>query len=242
LHLIVVAAGICAAAAILRPDPANAQSFDCRQVRNQDEMLICREPDLARLDQQLATLYREQLGKIPKERQDDFQRHENHFLNARRRCGEHHSCIEQSYRNRIKELEDFVSEAQREEHGVAAPDLGSEPRDRPSTRSERPVEPSGSSSATAPATSPQEPRAEGEIGGAAGNPAALPEPQLTETPHKTTGKPEHRIRHSRDTDSAPPSASASGSSTEQPAPDRQATTNDALEKPTIKWVDSAPTR
>src|SRR6266700_187044 len=69
LHLIVVATGLLAAAAALRPDPAHAQSFDCRQARHQDEMVICHEPALAHLDQQLATLYREQIAKIPKERQ-----------------------------------------------------------------------------------------------------------------------------------------------------------------------------
>ena len=107
-----------------------------------DEMLICREPDLAHLDQQLATLYREQFGKVPRERQDEFQRHESLFLHARRKCSEDYRCIDQSYRNRIKELEDFLSEAQREETTGTAPSADAnserpvESRDRRSTRSE----------------------------------------------------------------------------------------------------------
>jgi uncharacterized protein len=153
LHFIAVAAGLCAAAAILRPDPANAQSFDCRQARHPDEMLICREPELAQLDQQLATLYREQIGKIPKERQDDFQQHETLFLNARHRCRDDYRCIEQSYRNRINELEGFLSEARREEtSGATAPaDIEAErstsPRGHWSSRSE--LEASGSADAAA---------------------------------------------------------------------------------------------
>src|SRR5260370_5130492 len=44
--------------------PAGAQSFDCRAARYPDELTICRESDLARLAQQLATLYHRQMAHL----------------------------------------------------------------------------------------------------------------------------------------------------------------------------------
>jgi len=225
LRLIIgVATGLVAAAA-----SASAQSFDCREARHRDEMLICREPDLAHLDQQLATLYREQFGKVPRERQDEFQRHESLFLHARRKCSEDYRCIEQSYRNRIKELEDFLSEAQREETTSTTPSADAnserpvEPREPRSTRSERPPEPSGSSN---PAASQAQSRPESDMTGIGVNPAGAAEPQWIEAPRKATGTSEHRSKPTRTTAAA------------TPAPP----TNDAPAKPTIQWVDPPPAR
>ena len=231
-------------------------------------MLICREPDLAHLDQQLATLYREQFGKVPRERQDEFQRHESLFLHARRKCSEDYRCIEQSYRNRIKELEDFLSEAQREETTSTPPSADAnserpvEPRDRRSTRSERPPEPSGSSN---PAASQVQSRPESEATGIAANPPGGPEPQSIEAPKKAAA--EHRSKPRRATgESDATSIAANPAGTAEPqwteAP-RKATgtsehrskptrttaaatpappTNDAPAKPTIQWVDPPPAR
>src|SRR5258707_37990 len=111
-RLIAVAICLLATAASLRP--ASAQSFDCREARNRDEVLICERPGLAQLDQQLSTLYRQKIGNLPKERQDEFRQHEAYFLHARRGCHENYHCIEQSDKNRIQELENFASEEERE--------------------------------------------------------------------------------------------------------------------------------
>src|SRR5437016_1517483 len=46
------------AALAMPPAIAAAQSFDCRAARSADEMTICQNGDLARLDQQLAAAYR----------------------------------------------------------------------------------------------------------------------------------------------------------------------------------------
>jgi len=219
----IVATGLLAAAAALRPDPARAQSFDCRHARHQDEMVICHEPALAHLDQQLATLYRAQIAKIPKERQDAFQQHEALFLRARQKCQEDARCIEQSYRNRIKELEGFLSEARQEEQDSTTPSAEGQrerplrQRDHRTTRSERPPEPSGSSSASAPRI---QSRPESDTAGI----AAAPEPQSTEAPRKAAGTSEHRSKPSRATAAATPP------------------TNDAPAKPTIQWVDPPPVR
>jgi uncharacterized protein len=234
LRFIVVATGVFAAAS-LWPGPASAQSFDCREARDRDELLICEQPGLARLDQQLATLYRQKIGDIPKEQQDAFHQHETNFLNARRQCGEHYHCIEQSYRNRIKELEDLASEEERERSSNVTPsaDAQSErpirPRDHRSTRSEPPPEPSGSSSAAA-------------------NPTEAAEPQSTERSDalKKASRPaEHHAKPNRatTTTAADPQLSATpgGMTAEPAASDRQPAKSESP-KPTIRWVDPAPAR
>lgn len=97
------------AAAALAPRHASAQSFDCRAAHYPDEIAICRDSDLAWLDQRLATTYRRDIGALPSDRRDEFQRHEIYFLNARRRCGFDRQCIAQSYRNRMQELEKLMA-------------------------------------------------------------------------------------------------------------------------------------
>jgi uncharacterized protein len=141
--------------------PAGAQSFDCRAARYPDELTICRESELARLDQQLATLYHRQIGNLAPEHRDQFQRHEIYFLNARRRCGEDSRCIELSYRNRIRELEGLVASAEREGAGGIAerrpePSGGSEAlkdqNGEPSTSTRKPRYPAKESQPTTTAT------------------------------------------------------------------------------------------
>jgi uncharacterized protein len=83
---------------------ANAQSFDCGKARYADEKTICRDPALGRLDQELASVYRRLLLALPREESEALDRREDEFLIARRRCGHHRACIEQSYRSRIREL------------------------------------------------------------------------------------------------------------------------------------------
>src|SRR6266571_1067591 len=211
LRFIVAATGLFAATASLRP--ADAQSFDCREARYRDELRICERPGLAQLDQQLATLYRQKIGNIAKERQDEFQQHEAYFLRARRECREDSRCIEQSYRNRIQELENFASEEERERSSDAtlSADRPSErptrPREPRSSRSERPFEPSGSTNAAVPQTPQPEFRShESAATGEATNPVWQSEPQSTERSDKSrkVARPvEQRVKPSHATAAAP---------------------------------------
>src|SRR5207244_11430208 len=126
------------------------------------------------------------------------------LMHASRKCSEDYRCIEQSYRNRIKEREDFLSEAHREEtSNTPSADANSErpveSRDRRSTRSERPSEPSGSSN---PAASQVQSRPESDATGIAANPAGAAEPQWTEAPRKAAGTSEHISKPSSATDAA----------------------------------------
>jgi uncharacterized protein len=145
------------AAALAMPAAiAGAQSFDCRAARTADELIICQNGDLARLDQQLAAAYRRDLATLGPEQRDQFQHNEVAFLNARRRCGEDYRCIAQSYRNRILELQNLTSTGNaRDGAGNAAsvgdqPERRSEPRDIRRTGSQRPPETSGSISPDRP--------------------------------------------------------------------------------------------
>jgi uncharacterized protein len=94
----------------LGADRANAQSFDCRNARYADEKTICQQPGLGQLDRELASAYDRVMRKLPKEERDAFDNNETAFVTARRRCGDHPACIEQSYRNRIQELQGALPE------------------------------------------------------------------------------------------------------------------------------------
>src|SRR2546423_8511292 len=94
---------------------ASGQTFDCRTARAADEVTICHEPGLAKLDQDLAALRRQS----HKPKRDDVEDNESAFLNARRRCGENRGCIEQSYRNRMQELARSLSKQGHERLGRA---------------------------------------------------------------------------------------------------------------------------
>src|SRR5438874_7966514 len=98
---------------------ANGQSFDCRTARTADEVTICHEPGLAKLDQDLDALRRQR----HEANHNDVQDNEIAFLNARRRCDENRGCIEQSYRNRIQELAGSLSDPGHEQRGRANENL-----------------------------------------------------------------------------------------------------------------------
>ena len=88
-------------------DPGHVERYDRKMnARAADEVTICHEPGLGKLDQDLAALRRQR----QKADRDDVEDNEIAFLNARHRCGENRGCIEQSYRNRIQEFAQSLSE------------------------------------------------------------------------------------------------------------------------------------
>jgi uncharacterized protein len=109
--------GLLIGATLIGAGAANGQSFDCRKARSADEMTICQESGLAQVDQELASLKRQRKEQHHKAERDEADDNETPFLNARRRCGENHACIEQSYRNRIRELTQSLPEDEREQPG-----------------------------------------------------------------------------------------------------------------------------
>ena len=83
-----------------------AQSFNCRYARHPDETVICHDPLLGRLDEELASMYRRLVLRLPKEEGEQLYREEDAFVILRSRCGAQRACIEESYRRRIRELQE----------------------------------------------------------------------------------------------------------------------------------------
>jgi len=99
---------LCAVIALAGAKKLDAQSFNCRYAHHRDEKLICRDLALAKLDEALASVYRRLMLRLPKGEDVRLDRDEEAFVVARRRCGEQRACIEQRYRDRIRELEEAL--------------------------------------------------------------------------------------------------------------------------------------
>ena len=79
---------------------AAAQSFNCRYAKTPSENLICDNPDLARLDEEMAAAY---FGLDPRTQRAESRR-QSRFLAARERCGYDYGCVAGTYRQRIDSL------------------------------------------------------------------------------------------------------------------------------------------
>lgn len=92
------------AAALLLPAAASAQSFNCRYARFADEVAICQSPLLSRLDERMSRRFYEARNEVGDASLDADQ---DAWLRSRRSCGSDEACIEDSYRERIRELRNF---------------------------------------------------------------------------------------------------------------------------------------
>ena len=93
---------------------ASSQSFNCRYARHADEKIICSEPTLGQIDEDLASVYRRVLLNLSRAERNELDKKEEAFVIARRRCGGDRVCIEQSYRKRMQELQAmFLADAER---------------------------------------------------------------------------------------------------------------------------------
>jgi uncharacterized protein len=211
--LSILAAGLFAAATLIGAGAASGQSFDCQKARSADELTICQESGLAQLDQELASLKRQRKDKRHEAEHDEADDNETPFLNARRRCGEHRACIEQSYRNRIQELTRSSPEEEREQPSRATAPAGKRSERHPGSRagrsngSELPPEPTNA--VTGPTTT-SSPEWEAEPSHT-GTTAERPRSDETEHTSKTLTSAHHK---------------------------RRAQTA----APTIRWVDPPPAR
>jgi uncharacterized protein len=111
-HFLPVSLGALLMTAWIGASPASGQSFDCRNARFADEKTICREAGLGQLDKDLAGTYDRAGKKLSKKEREDFENNETAFVNARHRCGENLACIEQSYRNRLQELQTLLPDGE----------------------------------------------------------------------------------------------------------------------------------
>lgn len=83
---------------------AKAQSFNCNYARTPDEVLICQEGELARLDERLASIYARVRGRLDAQDRRELEFEQSSWLQSRKECGRDFRCIESHYRRRIDQL------------------------------------------------------------------------------------------------------------------------------------------
>ncbi|AFL76103.1 lysozyme inhibitor LprI family protein [Thiocystis violascens] len=98
------------AAALISP-LANAAhpSFDCAKATHEAEQLICKDAELAELDQRLAELYATLMKHTPASQQGALKTEQRGWVKGRNDCwksDDQRGCIKAEYRSRIKELKD----------------------------------------------------------------------------------------------------------------------------------------
>ena len=94
----------CLIACAFAPLTAAAQSFSCSRARTADEIAICQNSGLAALDMRLHNIYERVRSRLHGRARQVLIDEELGWLASRRRCGGDVGCIEESYRQRISEL------------------------------------------------------------------------------------------------------------------------------------------
>jgi uncharacterized protein len=98
--------------ATLLSSTAQAASFNCRMATRADEILICQDPELSALDEQMASLFFELRNKLSGSDRAALETDQDAWLESRFQCGRDRDCIESQYRERIEQLEDYQSNTQ----------------------------------------------------------------------------------------------------------------------------------
>jgi len=180
-HVLPIAFGALLIVPGIGAGPANAQSFPCRSAHYADEKTVCNDAGLGQLDQDLAAVYRRVMLKLPRREAEDLDKNEDTFVLARRRCGDNRACIEQSYRNRIQELQSALPEAETDRKAERrAQSKGSDrqqasTRDRGTTEDQRgEASDTNRASPEAVVSSPVRPSDQGEAKAAPGLPPPTP--------------------------------------------------------------------
>jgi uncharacterized protein len=91
-------------ASLLLVQSAHAQSFNCRYARTADEVTICQDARLSRLDERLSSRFfrlRDSLSGPDRARLD---RGQSAWLDARHQCKSDPACIGAAYLGRLSEL------------------------------------------------------------------------------------------------------------------------------------------
>ena len=83
---------------------ASAQSFNCRYARTPDEIAICADGRLSRLDERLSNRFFRLRDSLYGPERARLDREQTAWLNARQQCGSDPGCIAATYRARIAEL------------------------------------------------------------------------------------------------------------------------------------------
>ena len=87
---------------------APSPSFRCGSARTPGEIAVCRNPDLARLDRQMASRFREAMSVAGPGPRVMLRRSGRRFIRYRDSCRSD-ACIADAYRGRIREIGDIMS-------------------------------------------------------------------------------------------------------------------------------------
>jgi uncharacterized protein YecT (DUF1311 family) len=89
---------------------AEAASFDCAQARSKIEKLICTNTELSKLDSALGRAYANALSDLPSDDVQDLVKSQQTWIKSvRNKCLEV-ECLQDSYRARLEELMDAVTD------------------------------------------------------------------------------------------------------------------------------------
>lgn len=91
----------------LLPLSVQAASFDCTRADTAAEIAVCANPELNRLDEELAVLYRSLLNELPFRQADRVQQDQRSWLKARNSCGAEVRCLRARYQERIARLNQY---------------------------------------------------------------------------------------------------------------------------------------
>jgi len=80
----------------------NAASFDCTKAGTKVEKMICANPELSKLDKELAERYRESVAKDSSVKQEQLK-----WLKQRNLCDDV-KCLLAQYKERVNDLDDFI--------------------------------------------------------------------------------------------------------------------------------------
>ena len=93
-------------AVVLAATGAQAASFDCKKARSEDEKAICANPELSKLDEDLAAAFKSTLALMSGDakRIAIFRKDQAAWVKERDRCGGTASCLKNEYVRRIRWL------------------------------------------------------------------------------------------------------------------------------------------
>jgi uncharacterized protein len=104
-HIISSSLALMVPLAVLQP--ADAQSFNCRYAKAVDEVAICRSPLLSQLDEQMSDMYFRIRNNLYGVQRLQVENGQAAWLKGWQYCGGDSECIENAYRQRIRELSSY---------------------------------------------------------------------------------------------------------------------------------------
>jgi uncharacterized protein len=97
----------CLLAASIAPSLSYAQSFNCRYARSADEVLICQDEHLSRLDVLLSGTYYRLRNSLYGRARRRLEASQRRWLASRIDCGRDYACVEEHYQSRIRYLRNY---------------------------------------------------------------------------------------------------------------------------------------